>query len=189
MAELLAEFKRMGVDMNKVTRFEAVSIPPFGALGCAMSHVGALEMSMERGWEKVLILEDDFKFASKKAVQQNLDAMRGLPHRWKVVLFSAGRVKDTVCSRDPRLLQISEAYSTAGYLVNGRVMQERLRDNFNEAVKLLAKHGTSRYEEHAIDRYWAKLQARGGWWGFSNKMGWQRASRSDIEGKVVNYGH
>jgi len=65
----------------------------------------------------------------------------------------------------------------------------KLRKNFQEALAQLEQHGPEREETYAIDRYWSRLQREGKWFTFIWKCGSQRKSYSDIEKKVVDYGH
>lgn len=45
-------------------RVEAVSNPNAPSLGCMASHLKCIELAKQRGWDRVLVLEDDAEFPS-----------------------------------------------------------------------------------------------------------------------------
>ena len=53
-------------DFNYVERIEAIDTSTNGSayFGCVLSHIIALETAKERGWDEVMICEDDFEFVN-----------------------------------------------------------------------------------------------------------------------------
>ncbi|MEI6710981.1 MAG: glycosyltransferase family 25 protein [bacterium] len=55
------EFKKAGI-LDRVIRFSAFETPKKGAAGCLLSHRTIVQIAKERGWENVLVFEDDIEF-------------------------------------------------------------------------------------------------------------------------------
>ena len=66
LKEITEELETYNFPKNKIERFPAIKFEDGrgeeGAIGCSMSHLEILKMSLVRGYENILILEDDFKF-------------------------------------------------------------------------------------------------------------------------------
>ena len=61
-ASLMQVLEKLHVDFAKVHRIEAVDDPLNGVKGCLLSHIQALDLIQNKGWERGLILEDDVIF-------------------------------------------------------------------------------------------------------------------------------
>ena len=59
---ILKELKRLKVDKKKLHRVEARFTPFNGHLGCALSHIDALDFAIKKNLNNILILEDDCFF-------------------------------------------------------------------------------------------------------------------------------
>src|SRR5690242_10821177 len=59
LKDALAELRRLGID--RVERFDAVAHEN-RALGCSLSHAGCLQQMLDRGWDSMLVCEDDAQF-------------------------------------------------------------------------------------------------------------------------------
>ncbi len=78
---LLGELARAGVPAEKIHRVDAVR-RDVGALGCTLSHIKAFNLMLEKGWSRVLVLEDDFTWmpgCSAEAVSRQVGELMGLP--------------------------------------------------------------------------------------------------------------
>jgi hypothetical protein len=56
--QVVSQFTELG--WTNFERFPAVKTTN-GAVGCGISHIKCLELALERGWDMVTIIEDDFK--------------------------------------------------------------------------------------------------------------------------------
>lgn len=67
LASVTTELERMGV-MDKVEIVEGVILPAHnsGIAGITESHRRCIEMAMEQGYERIMILQDDCKFVASK---------------------------------------------------------------------------------------------------------------------------
>ena len=61
------EISRMEFDPKIVHRISAIYDRMCGHLGCGLSHIKALEVALQNKWQRVMILEDDFKFLVRSA--------------------------------------------------------------------------------------------------------------------------
>jgi GR25 family glycosyltransferase involved in LPS biosynthesis len=156
-------------------RISAIHTPGFGAIGCSLSHIRALETFLESEYDYCYIFEDDFKF-----IRPVSDIV--LPSEWDVVMLS-GNAKitepfDEVFDRAMRV------WAPSGYLVH-RNFAGILLDNLKEGAELLQiSYEQTRY---SLDVYWEKLQVNSKWYIFKDKFGLQRRSWSDIENWVADY--
>jgi len=56
------ELNNFGIPENNITRIPSILTPLCGHLGCGLSHVKALKYAIDNNFDKVAILEDDFKY-------------------------------------------------------------------------------------------------------------------------------
>ena len=61
-AEIENELDAKGLSYE---RFPAVRHETIGGVGCGRSHVGVLRLAKERGYKRILVLEDDFIFTTE----------------------------------------------------------------------------------------------------------------------------
>lgn len=164
-------------------RVSAVYTAPHGYIGCALSHIKALKLARDRGWDNVLILEDDFKFiVDKEQFKSNIYQFFTKNIEYDVLLLSYN-IKHTE-RVDDLISRTYDTQTTSGYIVNKR-FYDKLISNFEEAYDLLIKtHDSTKF---AIDIHWKKLQPHSVWYYFNHRIGIQRPNYSDIEEKFVAY--
>lgn len=168
-------------DSSLIERFSAVDLDN-GSIGCALSHLEVLKTSISRGYQKILILEDDVQLNGADNLDGSLEEIT-LDTDWKVIMFS-GNVKKMM-PKSGTIVHIYEAQTTAAYAVRIDYAKELIA-SYEESVILL-ENGTHP-DVAAIDQNWKKLQCRGGWYGFDPMPLRQRSGYSDIEKKDVDYG-
>lgn len=59
--ECIKEFNRIGLPLEKVTRFSAIDMK-HGGMGCYASHITVMEDALVNNYQRTLILEDDVMF-------------------------------------------------------------------------------------------------------------------------------
>lgn len=153
-----------------------------GHLGCAISHITAIQYAIENKLQNVLIVEDDFTFnVDKEVLGEKIKYL--FEREFNICLFGANIQKAR--KLDPHLCEIIEASTASCYLVNSFFF-EKLFETFKEAVKLLSKTGNHR--RYAIDQHWKQLQGiNSNFLVFFPSLGYQQPSYSDIEKKFVAY--
>ena len=178
-AEVEGELARMGLSGE---RFDAIKEHP-GIVGCGKSHLAVLELAKERGWEHVLILEDDFQFdVDKEVANAQIQSFFDLKIPYDVLMLSYG-----MDSSDPYnevVCRATQAQTASGYLVHSR-FYDALIANLKEAIPLLIS--TGRHWDYANDQYWKRLQRTAQWFCMNTRIGRQRASYSDISERFVHY--
>lgn len=144
-----------------------------GSCGCKFSHVEVVKLSLERGYNKILILEDDvkFNFFSSRNLKR---ALQELPEDWELLYFAGNNVHQP----EPYKANISlvkRTFSTCAYAVNLRI------------GKIIESFAVNSGLE--IDVYYAdNIQARKRSYLIRPGIAKQRAGWSDIVGTKVNYG-
>jgi GR25 family glycosyltransferase involved in LPS biosynthesis len=193
--DIRRELKKMDIPNSLVHRVSAVFNDDCGHLGCAKSHVNALELAKEKGWKKFLILEDDFSFkVTKPQFLYTLDSFYEKNDDWGVFMLAAChlKIKDEEKSWFPK---VTKATTTSGYLVESNFL-DKLLLNFKEAVELLEKDVEEFLEQHpgekkmttpfAIDIHWHQLQKQGYFYTSDPMIGGQSKSYSSIMKKKIN---
>lgn len=183
-AEIEAELTKLRIPADKWVRFNAVAHAN-GAVGCNQSHIAVLQMAEHHGWRNVLILEDDFT-----SVVSAEDWEAALAHFFASVteydvLMLAYNLRHGGPHNDV-VGKVHDAQTTAGYLVHQR-FYEQLRATMQEGMLHLQAQPHA-HETFALDMFWKRLQPHTRWFYMLRRLGKQRASYSDIENRIVDYG-
>lgn len=114
--ECVAELDAVGL-RDAVTVFKGHDMPGDGNRGCTASHRGVLELIGHHGWERTLILEDDFKIVAPD-FHGAFEAMIGeVPADWEM-LYLGGHYQEGPQARvSPRVLRIGRMMTTSSYAV------------------------------------------------------------------------
>jgi len=172
-------------NLVKYERIDAVKTEP-GVIGCAMSHLKAIRLAKERGYKNILILEDDFKFTvSKERFEENLTNFFKSEIYYHICFLSYKSEIDMEVKGFPFLRRTFCSQSASGYLVNENAF-DHLNALFNVSASLLINIGVPWF--FAVDQIWKLLQLQGYCYLFTERMGKQRESYSDLAGKIVDYG-
>ena len=138
-----------------------------GYIGCALSHIKCLDLAIERGYEEVIILEDDFIFL------QNPDKLN-LNIDYDVFLLGGTIYK---FEKEKNFNKAIDATRTEGYIIK-KNYYKTLKNCFEESVKnLLIKH----QHKYKLDILWKQLQIKDKFY-FNDfgLIGGQREGYSDI---------
>lgn len=173
-----------------VVRVPAIYKPQRGALGCSLSHIHALQCFIESNLNTCCIFEDDFEFVLDSEIVHALFATLKRGHILFDVCMLSGGINKSESAQNTSLLKVLDGQTAAGYCVT-KDFAPTLMKNFQEGARHLeAGFDTTGRQvgSFCIDQYWKKLQPLHDWYVLHPKMGKQRESYSDIEGKIVNYG-
>ena len=180
----------MEIPKNKTERISAIKDAEYGDLGCSKSHVEALKRFVKSGKSNCIVIEDDFEFSqSKEIVHRSLNSLFDQKVKYDVCMLSANTIEKKD-SKYPFLKRVISAQTTTGYLVD-RTFADKLLRNFEEGARILETKKDKKDPDRAnycVDQYWKKLMPESEWYEFSPRLGKQRKSHSDIEGRVVDYG-
>ena len=195
-AEITEELQLLGVPESKIFRLAAVK-RKWGALGCSLSHMAAMEFVIEKGWKRALILEDDAAFEYKDRARWNngiadisklfnSSGNTNLDSKWDVV-FLGGFIRDPAGPEKteyPTLWRTQNTSCTHAYIVRGDYAKKML-PHIEAANQMLIKQ-PSNYKQYFIDNALSKLMATDRWFITIPTLCYQRESYSDIENKNAN---
>lgn len=178
--------KKLNIPKNKIHRVEAC-FHKNGALGCAQSHVKALDMALKNGWNKIMIIEDDFAWKKNTEYIVNcLNNVDSIDLDWSVLLLTTNVKKVKIIKEEKyNLQQVCDALTTCGYIIQLAENIKKLRDCFDNCAKNL-KTGGNRLK-WAIDVGWKTLQTKDKWYCFKGQLATQIPSYSDIMKKYCDY--
>jgi glycosyl transferase family 25 len=148
-----------------------------GYIGCAQSHIIALEIAIAKQWKNVLILEDDVDWNDDMSGYRTLRSL--VNRKYDVIMLGGGSANFNTVS-----YKITSAQCTSSYLVNN-TYYHKLRDSFRKSVDGMVATDDSR--TYAIDMYWKHIQPVDDWYFTSPCLLYQRPDYSDVEKQFVDY--
>jgi GR25 family glycosyltransferase involved in LPS biosynthesis len=161
LASIGAELHR--AEIAGAVRVDAIREPLNGHLGCAKSHVRALEEARTRGWKRFVVLEDDFRFSMRKERWMHvLSQFLSTVERWDVFLLGYHKFECVDVPGPSFVKRVARTTSTMGYMVNEGYV-DTLLDNFRESVLLLEAEDSDKQvfvTDNAIDQRWNALQKK-----------------------------
>lgn len=153
------------------------------AVGCSLSHAGALRKAHDAGVECALILEDDFDFVEPiDMIRNKLNYFFGdiaSMAQWDALLLS--RKVSTYERFNENLVRLTDCSNASGYIIRRHCMLP-LADLAERGAAALSRTGM--HWLYAIDVIWCHLMKRGNWFTFNEPLGYQRVGFSDISGTV-----
>jgi len=167
-------------------RFNAIKHATSGAIGCSMSHLRCIQLAKARGWDHVLICEDDVLFTNVPLFLTQLTTFMATVPRWDVVLLAGNNIPPYRVVNDA-CVQVGSCQTTTAYIVRAHYY-DALIANYRAGINLLMRSPAQKFN-YAIDRYWFELQRRDSWFLITPLSVVQREDYSDIEQRVTNYGH
>lgn len=146
-----------------------------GYIGCAESHIKCLKLAIERNYEEVIILEDDFMFLN----DNNFNDMKIPEFDFDILLF-CNRIKK--CEKiDETFNNVIECSWTSGHLIKSKLYKP-LIDNLYEGIQLIKKNNDFSYH---LDIYWNKLWKEYKCISYNFNFSTQKEGYSDIENKNI----
>lgn len=163
-------------------RFAAIQTDP-GVIGCAQSHLAVLELARDRGWDHVLVLEDDFMFLlNREGVDRQLNEFFDLKIPYDVLMFGYN-----IKNSEPYnhvICRAVDVQSATGYLVHSRFF-DSLIHTFRESIPLLIS--TGKHWLYTNDQSWKCLQPISQWFCMNVKLGRNRPGYSDLGGRYIDH--
>lgn len=183
-AEVEAELDTIGIPCE---RFPAIQWSP-GIVGCNYSHIAVLKEARRRGYESVLIFEDDFQFlVDKERFWSIMSAIEGeVADSYDVIMLSYNASHEsTYAPYSENLNKILGAQTTSGYIVHSRMYDDLINIWEMATPKLIE---TGEHWIYALDQIWKRLQPGSNWYASKVRLGLQRPSFSDIGQQFVANG-
>jgi len=190
--QIESELLRIGIPKNKIHRIDAVHEKLNGHIGCAKSHVKALEYCKRNKLKKVIIFEDDFVFTKDKNEVQN-KINKFLVNRgndWDACQLTTVYKKYDDTNLD-FIKKVKRASTSSSYMINEK-FYNKLLDDLNTAIKKMTDEmieynkknpGKKKLtSNNALDQHWSSLQNKSKWYVFYPYLGKQggKAGRSSI---------
>jgi glycosyl transferase, family 25 len=175
--------------------FTARQMPDAPARGCALSHGAAIaDFLFTDDKPFLLVLEDDFTIRAGADFLGGLDAAIGQAGFWDVFLLAHNAAIPIARTPIKDSFRVVNAQTTSAYLV-GRLYASKLMEIFFRAAEMQdrVKNIPSPAREMAdtvfrCDILWKHLQDSDRFCTHIPALTTQRASYSDVEKKVVDYG-
>ena len=139
-----------------------------GVIGCTLSHIKCIDIAIDKNYDEICILEDDFIFVN------DLNKV-SIPKKYDVFLLGGTIQKQEIY--DETHMRILSSQRTEGYIIK-KDYYKTLKEIFKESVK---KNMTELLPSHNLDMLWKRLQKNDLFlcdiWGV---VGGQREGYSDI---------
>lgn len=179
--EIENELRKMNL-FEKAERFSAI-YHENGAVGCSLSHLEVVKLAKARGYKNYLVLEDDFEFlVDEGSFNILLNHFFETVNTWDVLMF--GINLPNVQSVKDHIIKLNSGQTTSGYIINERYYDLHIHLLENSA-KMLEK--TNNQGLYATDQVWKIFMPIRDFFCFTNRIGKQRPSYSDIEKKFTDY--
>lgn len=179
------EFNRMGCNPYKIHRIAGHDFRHAPQLGCALSHIQALETFMDHPDPIAIICEDDFTTQEHiTTFEKILHDLSRLDPQWSVLQLSSVHYSCGEPLHD-NIYRVQKADTTTGYVVNKKSAPVLIHV-FKWAAKNLYQHQgrTLVGNPFAIDIAWQKVQPRMNWYILDPCIAQQNpALGSDIDGQ------
>ena len=169
------EFKRIGLNKNKIIRIEAIRNKFNGHIGAAKSHLKCIKIAKQMGLRNVIIFEDDFTFAlSIKKINRNINKfIEKMGNNWDVLHLSSLVIDAEEVDELEVAKKVNHVTGGIGYIVNNH-FYDKLQNNIQlsinkmeEEMNELSKNnqGKKIFEtQHAFDQHWQGLQKKSQWY-------------------------
>lgn len=196
--QILNEFNKLDINKDKIHRIQAVHEKYNGHIGCAKSHIKALNYAKKNNYKRILIFEDDFVFTlKKKEINERLNKfLNDYDGKWDVVQltsvyksFRNNKKLEDINNVD----LINKASTSSSYMINHH-FYDKLLKTLNESVQKMEEEMKEFHKKnnnikkkkkttnYALDQYWYTLQKKSDWYLFYPYFGKQggEAGKSSI---------
>jgi len=178
----LSWVQESGFPESKVERVPAIHTPGKGHIGCAASHVKALEAFLGSTHNTCIIFEDDFTPLQPTTFwdnfQQFFDAK--IPYDAVTCSYNVEQVSEAPV---PFMKRLHFTFTSSSYLIT-KPYAHKMYEFLNELPYLaLQEEATTGIKTHkyTFDIYYSNLMVTDTWYCFYPRIGRQRESYSDIE--------
>lgn len=177
-AHIMRELKRVGVPDNIITPIKAFNFPQQPQVGCAISHMRALQDAYIKKYDKILIFEDDFTFRLNNCpLYEYFKKLENNFSNWDIIQLSTVNCK-TIATNIKGISKVVKADTTSGY----GLKRKNIIYLFNVFKTCLNPNINIKGNHFAIDVLWQTIQNKLNWYIFTPNIGYQNEKfESDIE--------
>lgn len=168
--EFAQECEKMNIPQTSVECFEAIGHQENQDLRRTLSHLAVVKLAKEKGYQNVLIFEDNFKFDVNRGIlDQRLAHFFNQSIPFKGLLLTYHLYDTHPPSRhDDVLSTISYAAKSSAYLIN-QSCHDELIEYLSYGADMLEK--THQHWYYMNDQIWRRSMEKGGWFIFNQKIG------------------
>lgn len=169
LSQIQQELAQLNVPAEKIVRL-AASENANGQLGRRQSHLEALQMAQQQGWQNYLLLEDDAILLKQEKHTRVLNALlAALPQLpWEVVLLGGEIQRGSELKKLTGIIHARDCRKVCAYLVSSRY--------YATLAQQMQQDLSSTLEEQ-----WQPLMREGKWLACYPSLSYQRTGYSDIE--------
>jgi GR25 family glycosyltransferase involved in LPS biosynthesis len=171
---------------SKINRMDAI-LHENRVIGCAMSHLCALQKFEHTNEPYISIFEDDFCILNQDNFNSFVQEFETIKNsNWKVIVLtpSGNSINSTSEMSSANFKRIINNQTATGYIVKKEMIPILIK-NVTECIQLLL-HG-AQPPIAAIDIYWKRLQPEYPFYYYSKIFAGQLPGWSSIENRLVNY--
>lgn len=180
----------IGFEKEKISRFPAVDMTSEktrsrrGA-GCSLSHLKCWKIAEEKGFDFIMMVEDDFELTvNKEEFTKTIDRLFEQIPDFVVCNLGYNNTLPLVPIEDTSFFKCASIQTTSCYIAKVDFLKQ-ISSTIKEATGRLLNNES--YHNNAIDQVWKRFQTNDGW-VVSKRLGRQKGSYSDIERTNMDYG-
>ena len=173
LQQIREELTLLHIPPEKITRL-AASENENGQRGRQQSHLQALRLAQQHGWQNYLLLEDDAVILKQEKHIQVLNALLASLAKipWQVMILGGEISQGTMLKSLPGLVHARDCRKVCAYLVNSRYYPQLAQQMNND--------------EHSLEDGWQPLLHTDKWLACYPSLCYQRQGFSDIEKKATD---
>jgi glycosyl transferase family 25 len=183
MEKVQKEFDRLNLTVERVSGIVGnpsglVTVGKQGDVGCTLSHVKCIQIAKSFGWNDVLIFEDDVEFRDN--ANDLFDKYAPLvPDDWDMIYLGGNhwgrdlRLTPQMVEVAPNIYKTTHTLTTHAYAIKQTM--------YNAVINYLGKANKQ------VDVMYVDLQELFNVYAIFPNLAWQRADKSDINGKQCDY--
>lgn len=151
--------------------------------GCSLSHLKVWKDAKANGYNKIIVMEDDFEIIKdEEGIGNILNDLKNLD--FSVCNLGYNNMTPLIKTKYPSFFRCNNIQTTSCYAISVSFL-DVIIPHIEQATDRLMK--CESYPLNAIDQAWKKFQNREDWF-VSERIGKQRNSISDIERRITDYG-
>ena len=184
---VLPQFQPYVKEIQRFSAYDHTKYPTLGqrAAGCSYSHLAIWNESIEKGYNKILVVEDDFQLIRNS---EELKIIFELLDKIVYDMCNLGYVtrgKPKIKTNLKYIYRCTDIQTTSCYTAKPEFLSTMI-----PAVKQAADNLMTNQEHHsnAIDIVWKQFQNNPRWY-LTERLGVQLTGYSDIENKFCTYQH
>lgn len=172
-----------GLGISKPNRFPAIKNELHGGIGCGMSHVGVLKNAKQKGWDYVIVMEDDIVFHDPEETKRKINRVINSDITWDVIIVGSVVRGPTEYINDDCVRALGGIHDCTMYIVKYHYYDILIdmwsKDMHSFQTAILENRDTRKgsidaiYGKYAIDQTWKKLQKRDNFMSIIPNKVWQ----------------